>query len=234
MAISSYPFDGLDTTETEFSILFRELQETGVIGTPGDNSLKVTADGSGLNVKVSAGVAIVRGHVFRSTAIEVIETIASGTLQPRIDTVVLRLDPSANRITLEILEGQPSNSPAPPAREQTDTGVYELALGNILVGINAVTILGSDVSDKRRYTSGRINVWTNDQRPVNPRKFTLGMNADTLTWEWFDGVTYRELVTWATLGGKPTTSTLDGRTLFVSDIAPTSADGQNGDVWFEF
>jgi hypothetical protein len=40
--------------------------------------------------------------------------------------------------------------------------------------------------------------------------------------------------TWATVSGKPTTSTLDGRNIFVSDNPPTSAQGTSGDLWFEY
>jgi hypothetical protein len=40
--------------------------------------------------------------------------------------------------------------------------------------------------------------------------------------------------TWSLVANKPTTSTLDGRTVYVNDAAPTSAQGANGDLWFEY
>jgi hypothetical protein len=40
--------------------------------------------------------------------------------------------------------------------------------------------------------------------------------------------------TWATLTGKPSTSTLDGRTITVSDNAPAAGTGATGDIWLEY
>jgi hypothetical protein len=40
--------------------------------------------------------------------------------------------------------------------------------------------------------------------------------------------------TWALVSGKPTTSTIDGRNIYVNDLAPTNAQGANGDLWFEY
>lgn len=39
---------------------------------------------------------------------------------------------------------------------------------------------------------------------------------------------------WSKITDKPSTSTLDGRDIFVSNSAPTSGDGSNGDIWLEY
>jgi hypothetical protein len=39
---------------------------------------------------------------------------------------------------------------------------------------------------------------------------------------------------WNLIENLPVYSTLDGRTLFTNDLSPTSTQGKNGDLWFEF
>lgn len=54
------------------------------------------------------------------------------------------------------------------------------------------------------------------------------------TWNQIDSKPVDFPTTWALVKNKPATSTLDGRNIFVSDIAPTAAQGVNGDLWFEY
>jgi hypothetical protein len=232
MAQSSYPFDGLNTTETDYSYLFRELQDTGVVGT--GTELLVTADASGLNVKVAAGQAIVRGHMYRSSAIETL-TIPGGGSQPRIDRIVLRLDPTANSITLAIVPGQGAASPTPPALTQSDTGIYELLLADVAVPANAVTIQSTGVTDQRRRTGQRVGYWAKSSlRPIGARKREMGFNEETGRWEWHTGNNvWADLFSWSTIPGKPTTSTLDGRVITVTTAAPVLANMVEGELYFQ-
>ncbi|WP_263729950.1 hypothetical protein [Cellulomonas sp. SG140] len=228
MAQIGYPFDGLDTSESDFSYMFRELQDTGVVG---DSDLTVTADGSGLNVKVAAGQAFVRGFAYRSTAVETL-AIATGESNPRIDTVVVRLDPVANTIALLVLRGTAATSPAAPALTQTDTDKYDLPLADVAVAANAVTIPASAVTLRRPRSGMRLRPWTNATRPASPRKWQLGYNEEAGLWEFWTGSAWTPLLSWGSISGRPTKSTIDGRTIFVSASAPTAADGANGDLWF--
>src|SRR4051812_2043477 len=95
MALTSYPFDGQDTTETEFSLLFRELQDTGVADSFGGPGLQVSANGSGMTLTVAPGFAILRGYAVSSTDVESVTLPAAGSTA-RQDRIVLRLDPAAN------------------------------------------------------------------------------------------------------------------------------------------
>ncbi len=226
----SYPFDDQEVTESEYSALFRELQDTGVTSSGG---LTVSADSSGLNVKVSPGDAVVRGHFYSSTGIETLP-IAPGEGAARIDTVVLRLDPQANEIVLEVLKGIASTTPAPPALTRTSTGVFDEPLADIAVPANAVTIAASAVTIRKSFTGTRVREWTTALRPTSPRPYQLGYNTTRKAWEFWSGQGWADLVSWATMPGRPTTSTNDGRTIFVSDNAPTASQGANGDLWFEF
>lgn len=163
MTQTSWPFEGVDTTETQYSRLLRNIGQ-GVNGVPGDNNLLVYADSSGMNVKVKVAgglsQAIVRGHMYQSTAEETL-TISAAASSPRIDSVVLRLDPSANSIVLAVVAGTPAASPSAPSLTQTDTAVYELLLANVAVGASVTTISAGNVTDKRTFIE---NVWTTANR----------------------------------------------------------------------
>lgn len=147
MAQTSWPFENIDTSETQYSLLFRNLGEGVVAGK--ELELEPFADSTGMNVKVRAGQALVRGHYYYNTGIETLTIAAADPTNPRIDSVVLRLDPTANSILLVVLTGTPGVSPSAPSLTQTDSGIYEQLLANISVAANATVISAGNVSDER-------------------------------------------------------------------------------------
>ncbi|HEU5118639.1 MAG TPA: hypothetical protein VFT74_18725, partial [Isosphaeraceae bacterium] len=68
MAETSYPYVSQATTDVEFSRFFRELQDDGIAGSTSYDNLRVTADGSGMNVKVAIGSSIIRGYFYNNDA----------------------------------------------------------------------------------------------------------------------------------------------------------------------
>ncbi len=231
MAITAGPFDGVDTSEAQYALLVREFQDSGVVGSPGDTTLKVSGDSTGMNVKVAAGLAITRGGFVASSAIETV-TIAPANTNPRIDSIVARFDPTTNSASIVALTGVPASSGAVAAPiTQTDTGIHDELLATVAVAAGTVTIAPAAVTDARRFVSNRVGRWGNSTRPAAPRKYALGYNFDLPGWEWHNGAAWVPLVpTWATLTGKPTTSTLDGRNILVLSSAPTAGDGVDGDI----
>ncbi len=147
MAQTSWPFENIDTSETQYSQLFRNLGEGPVAGKLLE--LEPYADSTGMNVKVKAGQALVRGHYYDSTGTETITIPAADATNPRIDRVVLRLDPTANTILLHLLQGTPAASPSAPALTQTDGAIYDLPLAQVYVAANETTIAPGDVTDER-------------------------------------------------------------------------------------
>jgi len=221
MTQSSFPFDGLTTSESQFSYLFRELIDTGVIGT--GNELVVSADASGMNVKVQPGSAAVRGFFYQSTAVEPLTIAAAGAVA-RTDTVVLRLDPTANTIVLAVTSA---------ALVQTDTGIYELPLATVAVGANVVTIQVANVSDVRRRSGSRVGYWpTTALLPASPRKGQFGFNGQTSRWVTWDGAAWVDAFSWSTLPGKPTSGLLDGRDILSGTAVPDGSVGKVGDFFF--
>jgi hypothetical protein len=149
MAQSSWPFENIDTSETQFSQWARNIGEG--VKTGSLNELEVFADSTGMQVKVRSGQAMVRGHYYQNTA-EVILTVTAADLSnPRIDTVLIELDPSANTIVLKVVAGTPATSPTPTALVQSDSGVYQFKLAEVLVATGAITIIAGAVTDGRTY-----------------------------------------------------------------------------------
>lgn len=149
MAQSSWPFENIDTSETQFSQWARNIGEgvkTGAL-----NELEVFADSSGMQVKVPSGQALVRGHYYQSTAQETLTVTAADLSNPRIDIVVVELDPSANSIVLKVIAGSPAVSPSPQPLVQTDAGVYQIKLAEVLIDAAATTIAAGKVTDTRGY-----------------------------------------------------------------------------------
>ncbi|KOG26824.1 tail fiber domain-containing protein [Streptomyces viridochromogenes] len=218
MAITSYPFDAQVVTETQYSQMFREFQDSGVVASFGGSGFAVTAS-SGMNLNVSAGLAIVRGHVVQSTATEVVTISAAGT-SVRVDRVVLRLDPSLNSIVLAVKAGT-AGSTTPPALTQTDTGIYELALAQVTVNASVTSITSADITRTRPFVGSRILVWNTTTRPSSPRLGQIGYNADTSAFEFWNDTAWAPLisnVSWSTLSGKPTTFAPSAHTHLWADI----------------
>jgi hypothetical protein len=147
MAQTAWPFENIDTSETQFSLWARNIGE-GVVNDKGQE-LEPFGDSSGMVVKVRSGQALVRGHYYENTAEESLTIAAADLSNPRIDRVVLRLDPTANTCLLTVIQGTPASSPTAPALTQTESGIYDLLLANVTVPAAAVAISPANVSDQR-------------------------------------------------------------------------------------
>ena len=186
MAQTSWPFENIDTTETQFSQWAKNINE-GVKQGNGDE-LEVTADGTGMTVSVGSGQSLIRGHYYSSTATESLAISASDPTNPRIDAVVLELDPTANTILLKVLAGTPDASPVAPTLTQTDAGIYQLALAYVDVAATVLAIESGDVTDKRGFMFSGIGKWTTANRPTNPVQYeTTGYNTTLNAHEFWNG-----------------------------------------------
>jgi len=187
MAQSSFPFENVDTTETQFSQMFRTLN-AGVNGTPAGTELKVSA-GTGLQVSVALGQAMVRGHYYISTAAELLTISTANASNPRIDSVVLRLDPVANSIVLAVVTGTPAASPVAPTLTQTDAGVYEYLLATVLIPAGSGTL--STITDTRSFMGSRFGIWPTAGRPSSPFIGQTGFNSTLGFPEFWSGTGWR-------------------------------------------
>ena len=147
MAQTSWPFENIDTSETQYSLLFRNVGEGVISGK--QLLLDTIADGSGMTVSTKTGDALVRGHYYTSTSNVTLTIAAAHATLPRIDRVVLKLDPTANSTTLVVLEGVPDASPVPLALTQTDGDIYEFPLALVAVGAGVTVISDANLTDQR-------------------------------------------------------------------------------------
>jgi hypothetical protein len=194
MAQSSFPWENVATSETQYSQLFRTLN-SGVNGTAIDDELGVGPAFTGLAVDVEAGEAMVLGHYYISTATETL-TLATANVNPRIDTVVLRLDPIDNSILLAVLTGTPAASPVAPTLTQTlPYGVYEFPLANVLVPGGAG--VPGTITDRREFMGTKLGSWTTAGRPPVTNRVVFGFNSDTGEVEFYNVNT----TNWETVGG---------------------------------
>jgi hypothetical protein len=154
MTQQSFPFENIDTTESQFSKWARNIGE-GVKGGPDQTQLLVTGDDSGLQVRIAAGEALVRGHYYISTAQETLTLDTAGT-DTRVDAIVVELDPAANKITLKVVQGLAvASNPQPPTLTQSDVGIYQILIGLVTIAPEASSILTSDVVDRRTFLSAQ-------------------------------------------------------------------------------
>jgi len=191
MTQTSWPFENADTTETQYSYLFDRLKSSGVAGFPNDTALQVTAPGGTMTVTTAAGFAIVRGFMYSSDAV-VTNTISTSSSNPRIDLIILRLDPSANTIVQAVLTGTPAASPSAPALTQTTTGIYEIEIGRVRVPALATSIASGNVTDTRNCLSHGVGIWTTDSRPTSPTLGRLGWSTTNQVLEVWTGSAWKE------------------------------------------
>lgn len=110
-------------------------------------------------VDVSIGHAWVQGRyveVYASAEALTISANASGN--PRVDSIVVRLDYAARTGTIAVLEGTPAASPAAPTLTQNST-TWEHRLANVAVANGASSIGSSDITDVRD--------WVGSPRPAD-------------------------------------------------------------------
>jgi hypothetical protein len=156
MTEKSWPFyDGATGTpvlEDQWSIMARQWGGDGVVGAPNDAALQVWANGSGREVHVRVGRGCVRGHWYELDTADLTLNVAANTSgSPRIDRVVLRLDPSADSIVLAVKQGTPAGVPVAPTPTTTDVGVYEISLARVAVANGAASISAGNVTDERTH-----------------------------------------------------------------------------------
>jgi len=191
MAEQSFPFENIDTTESQFSEWATNFQETGVQGSPTGTELGITVTGSDLNLTVASGQAFIRGHYYINTSDLVIAVPTAG-VNTRIDIVVVELDPEANTIVTKIVLGEAvSADPVAPTLTQSATGIYQLPIATLTIPTSTVAITAGMLVDTRTFMGNRIGIWTTATRPANPTNYqTLGYNTTIGSHESWNGTAW--------------------------------------------
>lgn len=142
----------------------------GILEGTGDGTypplrLQATSPAS-TNVELRPGAALVRGYFYENTAIMNLAVGANASGNPRIDTVILRVDFVAQTIRAAIKQGTPAGSPARPSLQQ-DTSIWEMPLADIAVANGFATITNANVTTRRRSVLSLTAGWQPIANPIN-------------------------------------------------------------------
>ncbi|WP_284037466.1 hypothetical protein [Neobacillus sp. 114] len=133
---------------SDWSKVLSKFLENGIYK-EGDN-LAVSADGTGMKVKVGIGCAFIDGHMYENDAVLTLNVDAAEATLDRIDLVVLRLDlTEQNRyIRSFVVKGTAAANPVAPVPANS-TFIKEIALAEIRVTKSKSTIDQAQITDKR-------------------------------------------------------------------------------------
>ena len=96
---------------------------------------------SGLDVSVAPGEAIVDGVYYTHSVAQIRTLSAADTTDPRVDLVVLRLDPAGDgTVSVAVKAGTPDASPVPPAVTRSATGIFEVPLATARVNAGSAVV----------------------------------------------------------------------------------------------
>lgn len=139
-----------------YRVLFSSPQVTndsfGVFATSGngtDSPLQVAVTSPATNqVRVYTGEALVNGRHYISDAVELLTIGANGSLNARIDRIILRQDFTAQTVRLAVLPGSPAAVPVAPSLTQDPEGIFEISLAQVAVPSGFSTI-STGITDER-------------------------------------------------------------------------------------
>ena len=135
---------------SDFANYFGKVLSTGLLHIDEVPGLEVSGTGSDLNLYVSPGGAIMKGHLYENTTPKKLEVGLPESSLDRIDRVVLRFDNryESRYIRLFVKQGESSVNPVAPTL-QRDNEIYELSLASIRVRSNTSSISLTDIKDER-------------------------------------------------------------------------------------
>lgn len=108
---------------------------------------KVTADGTAMQVKVGTGRAWFSGYWCRTDTATILDisTAPTAVNYSRVDAVVLHLNLSYRKVSIEIVEGTAGTNPAAPVLTNTDDHKY-YRLANVTIAYGATSIANTNIS----------------------------------------------------------------------------------------
>ena len=125
--------DTYEYTSSEFSRVLKDMVGTGIVNSIG---AKFATTANGLVISVGAGACFIIGRYGASNGVKTVTLDATATGTTRVDRIVLRMDTSAQTISIEPKQGTATE---PPALTQTDA-IYEIPICKCLVNGSSVTL----------------------------------------------------------------------------------------------
>lgn len=152
MAITSGFFDSINGDRTynaeQMSNYFDGLVSNGIYESIGDRF--VVQAGSGMNVTVGTGRALIQSRWIKNDAAVTLTLDAADLQLNRIDAIILQLDltESGREINIVVKKGTPAVNPIKPNIVQS-SDIYELCLAYINIGKNTASIVQNNITDMR-------------------------------------------------------------------------------------
>lgn len=150
MAITSGFFNSIDHDRVynaeEMSNYFEGLVYNGVYETVG-NALKVVVN-EGLTVNVSTGRAMIDCRWLKNDTVYGITLEASDLQLDRIDRIVVKLDLTNRKMTLEAVKGEIASNPVVPTITDTETVKY-LTLAYVTINHDTTNLIQDNIQDRR-------------------------------------------------------------------------------------
>jgi hypothetical protein len=171
--------------------------EGGVLtnsGTVPDEGLVVTQQSPlAAGVTVQPGRANVEGGWYENDANGNLTIAANASGNPRIDSIILRMDITAQTIRLAVLQGTPAATPVPPTLSRT-AALWEVAIADVDVANGFATINNNNIFNRRMYHNVTNGLYHSNVQNVSGTTLRTG---DVVVWS--SGKT----VTTSTLAGNP-------------------------------
>jgi hypothetical protein len=141
------------SNSTQLRGLIKSMITNGVNLTESTN-LQVMADEETMNLTVKPGYVVIEGAIKHFEEDVKVTIGAADTTNPRIDTVVARLNlnEDVRDIVIDVLQGTPAAEPTAPELTRT-TSYYEVGLADVLVELGATQISQAVVTDTRLLNS---------------------------------------------------------------------------------
>jgi hypothetical protein len=161
--------DGVSYTEADQADWNMAVERPGGIFADSILGILSASAPGGMTVRVSPGNAMIRGFLYKNDANKDLTIGANVSGSLRIDTVVLRLVPTSNICTAQVIAGTPGAGA--PTLTQVPGGTWDFPLADVSVANGAVSIVAGNLSDRRTYSK-----W-----PANALDDALATDADIAT-----------------------------------------------------
>lgn len=132
----------------DWAAYFATFISNGIFPQP-SVGLAVSADGSGMTLKIAKGSAFVNGYRYANTDSTLTVTVSTApSALKRIDRVVVRWDRSTRSMYAAVVKGAEASNPVAPAL-QRDNDKWELGLATVYVAAGVTKITQSNITDTR-------------------------------------------------------------------------------------
>lgn len=138
--------DGVNYTEADQADFNMNLRPQGILPESSLGILNWSAIG-GLFIRVTPGAAFIRGFLYKNDANKDIAVGANASGSTRVDTLVVRVNPSANTAVAQLVVGTPGAGA--PVLTQVVGGTWDYPIADISVANGAGTILAGNITDRR-------------------------------------------------------------------------------------